>query len=72
MDHPMTPAPKRVWSFSLRTLFVVVIIIGVLAGLGIREALWRHEAELDRQQAKEAIKDAWLRNDRGAQATGKR
>ena len=28
----MTPAPKRRWSFSLRTLFVVVTFICVLVG----------------------------------------
>ncbi len=59
----MTHAPKRRWSYSLRTLFVVVTVFACLAGFGIREALRRHDEELDRQQIKQALKDAWLRND---------
>jgi hypothetical protein len=60
----MTPAPKRRWPrFTLRTLFVVVTVIGCIAGLGIREVLRRHEEELDRQEIKQAMKEAWQRND---------
>ena len=61
----MNTAPKRRWSFSLRTLLVLVLLVGTVAGLGIREAMQRNEEELDRQHAKQAIKDAWQRNDRG-------
>ena len=61
----MTHAPKRRWTYSLRTLFAVVLLVGTLAGLGIREAMRRHQDQADRQQVKEAIKDAWLRNDSG-------
>jgi hypothetical protein len=60
----MPSTPKRRWYFSLRTLFVVVLVIGTFAGLAIREALRRQEEELDRQQTKQALQDAWLRNDR--------
>ena len=59
-------APKRRWfRYSLRTLFVVVTVFACLAGLGIREAMRRHDEELDRQEIKQAMKDAWLRNDPG-------
>jgi hypothetical protein len=61
----MILAPKRRWfAFSLRTLLLVVLLVGTLAGLGIRELLRRQEDELDRQQTQQALKDAWLRNDR--------
>jgi hypothetical protein len=60
----MTLAPKRRWPrFTLRTLFVVVTVVAVIAGLGIREAIRRHDEELDRHQIKEAMKEAWQRND---------
>ena len=58
-------APKRRWSFSLRTLFVMVLVVGTLAGLGIREILRRQDDEIDRAEIDKALKDAWLRNDQG-------
>jgi hypothetical protein len=62
----MTPAHKRRWfHYGLRTLFVVVTVFACVVGLGIREAVRRHDEELDRQQIKQAMKDAWLRNDPG-------
>jgi hypothetical protein len=61
----MIAPPKRLWSFSLRTLFVVVLIVGALAGLTIRESLRRHQNQIDRQRITDAITDAWRRNDPG-------
>jgi hypothetical protein len=62
----MTPPIKRRWpSFSLRTLFVVVLLVGTLAGLGIREALRRQEESLDRQRITESLQEAWRQNDPG-------
>jgi TRAP-type C4-dicarboxylate transport system permease small subunit len=34
MTHLMTPAPKRRWSFSLRTLFVVITVLACWLGWG--------------------------------------
>jgi hypothetical protein len=66
----MTTTPKRTpnrrwFRYSLRTLFVVVTVFACVIGFGIREAVRRHDEDLDRQQIKRAMKDAWLRNDPG-------
>ena len=59
----MTADSKRRWSFSLRTMLIIVLAVGGLAGLGIREALRRNQEQIDRQQIQEARQEAWLRND---------
>ena len=58
-------APNRHWfQFRLRTFLVLMVAVGAVLGLGVREVLRRHEEELDRQQTKQALQDAWLRNDK--------
>ena len=61
----MTPTSKRHLTYSLRTLLIIVLAAGGLAGLGIREALRRNQEQVDRQQIQEARQEAWLRNDPG-------
>ena len=61
----ITPALKRRWTFSLRTLFVVALLVGGLAGLGIREAMRRHQNQVDRQRITKELQEAWRRNDPG-------
>jgi hypothetical protein len=41
-------------------------VFACLAGLGVRDALRRHDKELDRQEIKQGMKDAWLWNNRVA------
>jgi hypothetical protein len=55
----------RWFQFRLRTFLVLIVVIGAVLGLGVREALRRRDEELDRQQIKEAMRDAWMRNDSG-------
>jgi hypothetical protein len=62
----MTSVPQRRWiRYSLRTLFVVMLLVGGLAGLTIREALRRHQNQIDRQRITESLQEAWRRNDPG-------
>jgi hypothetical protein len=62
----MSEGPKRRWfQFRLRTFLVLTLAAGVTLGVGVREALRRRAEALDRQQTKQAMQDAWLRNDRG-------
>jgi hypothetical protein len=64
----MTANPERRWfRYSLRTLFVVVLLVGSLAGLGIREVVRRHQSQIDRQRITEVMQEAWRRNDPGQQ-----
>ncbi len=59
----MIPTPNRHrFRFSLRTLFALMLIACV-AGFGLRELRRRQHDEWERLQSKEAMKDAWLRND---------
>ncbi len=39
-DGPMTITPQRRWSFSLRTLFVVVTLLGLVAGWVVYQLNW--------------------------------
>jgi hypothetical protein len=39
----MSEVPRRRWSFSLKTLFVLVLAIALLLGWCIRVEQWRHE-----------------------------
>ena len=65
MVVPTVTAPNRRWfQFRLRTFLVLMVAVGAVLGLGVREALRRREDELDRQQTKQALQDAWLRNDK--------
>ena len=58
-------APNRRWfQFRLRTFLVLMVAAGATLGLGVREVLRRRDEELDRQQTKQALQEAWLRNDR--------
>jgi hypothetical protein len=41
----VTPAPKRRWSFSLRTLFVVVTVFGIGCGWLLSQVKLVHERE---------------------------
>jgi hypothetical protein len=53
----MTPAPKRRWSFSLRTLFVVVTAVSCCAGWAVYQMRWiqqRHEFTA-RHRARESL-----------------
>jgi hypothetical protein len=57
----MTAAKAYRLRFSLRTLFIGALLIGSLAGLVIREAIRRHEVQLDRQRITQQLQDAWQR-----------
>jgi hypothetical protein len=59
---PTAPNGRR-FRFSLRTLFALMLIACV-AGLGFRELRRRQHDEWERLQSQEAMKDAWLRNER--------
>jgi hypothetical protein len=61
----MTSPNRRWFQLRLRTFLVLMVAVGAALGLGVREVLRRREDELDRQQTKQALQDAWLRNDRG-------
>jgi hypothetical protein len=49
--------------FGLRTLFVVMLI-ACLAGVGLNEWRRRRNEAWELELSREAMKDAWLRNDR--------
>lgn len=49
--------------FRLRTLFVLMLI-ACLAGVGLREWRRRRNEAWELELSREAMKNAWLRNDR--------
>jgi hypothetical protein len=54
---------KQRFRFGLRTLFVCMLI-ACLAGVGLREWRRRRNEAWELRLSKDAMKNAWLRNDR--------